>query len=197
MPYKLNSFFWVSLIFTLIESAFFLNIQSTQQFQSFPLIPKQHVKQNLTIEHSNFSGLVISFESISAQVTSLTSIQLTSNDQIIAQTTILPVQLRENPLITLHFPPQEESLGETYVLAINFTDQITPPALDQNGFFIIPQYQVQMWDKLTLLTQRIQFIHGNTSPPFLVYGLLVSVLWTSNMFLLAALKHVQTEILRL
>lgn len=182
---------------TLVEGAVFLNIQSIQQFQSYPLTPNQHITQNLTIEHSNFSGLVISFESISAQVTSLTSIQLTSNDQIIAQTTVLPVQLRENPFITLHFPPQEESLGQTYVLAINFTDQIIHPALDQDGFFIIPQYQVRMWNKLALLTQRIQFIHGDTSPPFLVYGLLVSVLWTSNMFLLAALKHIQTEILKL
>lgn len=197
MPFKLSKTVIATTILAALEAGAFLSIHSIQQFQQYdylattPLKPKKAVVQTLPIQHNNMTALILYIGPLSAQAAGKMEINLQSNKESIYSITTDAAAFTATPFLPLDFPTQTDSANKKYTLTVSFADGLNPAIATPDGtpipFFALPQYEVTTWNKLQVLAQRINIIHGGIVPPGVVYVLLAAALWMSNLFFVTAL----------
>lgn len=196
MPFNLPKTVIVTTILAALEAGAFLSIHSIQQFQQYdylattPLKPKKAVVQTLPIEHDNMTALILYIGPLASQAAGSLQIDLQTKKESIHSTTADAAAFTTNPFLPIDFPTQSDSADKKYTLTVSFLDGLNPvSAVDGTTlhFFALPQYEVTTWDKLTVLAQRINTIHGGIIPSGVIYALLAAALWMSNLFLITAM----------
>ncbi len=196
MPFKLNANLILITVLTGLEAVAFLSIHSIQQLQQFdytattPLKPNKAVIQTLPIEHDNLTALILYIGPVATQTVSDVRVNLQADHQTIYTTTADSSTFSTNPFLPFDFATQADSNGKTYTLTVSFPDGVQTSTATPEGtpisFFALPQFDVRLWQKLSVLTQRININHGGIVPPFVVYVLLTAALWMSNLYLVRA-----------
>lgn len=197
MQFKLPKTVIITTVLAALEAGAFLSIHSIQQFQQYdylattPLKPKKAVVQTLPIEHDNMTALILYIGPLAAQASGSLQIDLQTNKDEIYSATVDATAFTTNPFLPLDFPTQPDSADKKYTLTVSFVDGVNPTAATPDGttlnFFALPQYEVTTWDKLVVLAQRVNIIHGGIIPPTVLYVLFAAALWMSNLFLVTAM----------
>lgn len=204
MQFKFNSKLVITSLLATAEAVAFLSIHTIQQHEQFdyvvttPLTSTPLVTQTLPIQYSNLTALILYIGPVASQTTSPMLVELKVDQHTVASTRVQASAFSTNPFMPLDFATQPNSAEKNYTLTVRFLDGVSTTMLapDQTPltFFTLPQYEVRMWSKLPVLTERINLNHGGIVPPGVVYVLLALALWMSNLFLVTALQHVQTKI---
>lgn len=205
MPFRLPTTIILTTLLMATEAVVFLWPTSILQLEQFdltvttPLDPKELVVQELPIEQSNFSALIIYLGPVASQISGPIQVDLTQGEQSIYSLTTDAAAYTANPFLPLDFDTQPESQGVNYTLTVSApqaTLSPTSPSTPPLSFFSIPQYEVHQWTKVRYLAERININHGGIIPPGVTYLLLTVALWMGNLFIVEALKHIQSKIFR-
>lgn len=181
-------------ILTALEATAYLSIHTIQQFGLYEtgtaesLAAGSAIKQTLDIEHANLNALVVYLGSYGETHTGHIDLQLKDHGQLLQEDSIETTKVMGNHFYQFKVPLQKNSAGNSYQLDVLFLAQPTPgvvtsipdPEAPPEIFYVIPQYQVQNFNKLQLLAERINISHGGLVPAGVVYLLFATVLWIAN-----------------